>query len=236
VAKKLPQIVALGGGGFSTEMENPLLDDFILRLTKRRRPKVCLVPTASGDAQWYLDQFYKAFPKSRAAASHLQLFKRDRNLDPANHLLAQDVIYVGGGNTANMMLIWRLHGIDRILRRAWKNGIILCGVSAGMNCWFEGCVTDSFGKLAALNDGLGLLPGSSCPHFDGEADRRPAYLKLVASGKLPAGYAADDGAGLHFVGTKLHAAISSRPNARAFQVLRVKREAVEKQIAVRYLR
>jgi peptidase E len=233
--QKLQQIVAMGGGGFGDESYSPLLEDYILRLAKHRRPKICFIATASGDAQHNIDNFYKAFSKNRALASHLPLFSSQNGPEPAEHLLEQDVIYVGGGNTANMMLIWRLHGVDRILRRAWNRGIILCGTSAGMNCWFEGCVTDSFGKLAALNDGLGILPGSACPHYDGQADRRPTYLRLIASKKLPAGFAADDGAGMHFVGRKLHAAISSRPHARAFRVRRAGKTAVEESIDVKYL-
>jgi dipeptidase E len=225
----------MGGGGFSMEPENPLLDDYILRLTGRRRPKICFLATASGDAQYYIDDFHKAFPKTRAAASHVPLFFRDRNLDLTEHLLNQDVIYVGGGNTANMLAVWRLHGVDRILRRAWRRGIILCGLSAGMNCWFEACVTDSFGELAALNDGLGILRGSACPHFHGQADRRPAYHRLIAAGKLPAGYAVDDSAALHFVGRALHAVVSSRREATAYWVQRSGKNAVEKNLEAKYL-
>ncbi|HMB96454.1 MAG TPA: peptidase E [Tepidisphaeraceae bacterium] len=231
----IQQIVGMGGGGFSMEPENRLLDDYILRLTKRRRPKICFLATACGDQQSDLDEFYRAFPKKRATASHLPLFFRYRNFDMTEHLLNQNVIYVGGGNTANMLAIWRLHGVDQILRRAWKSGVILCGLSAGMNCWFESCVTDSFGELRALNDGLGFLPGSVCPHYDGQKDRRPTYRRLIATKKLPAGYAADDGAGLHFIGRKLYKAISSRRNAKAYRVERFKGKVVEKNIGATFL-
>ena len=132
---------------------------------------------------------------------------------------SQDVIYVGGGNTANMLAIWRLHGVDVVLREAWSRGIVLAGVSAGANCWFEACSTDSFGPdLAPLNDGLGFLAGSFCPHYDGELLRKPTYERWVAEGVLPAGYAADDGVGLVFRGTELTEAVSEVAGGRAFRV------------------
>lgn len=230
---KLSQIIAMGGGGFSMDTTT-LMDDFVLGLTRKRRPKVCFIGTASGDSEGYIAKFNAAFGKKRAAASHLPLFNRDQT-DPAAFLLGQDVIYVGGGNTANLLAIWRVHGIDKILRRAWKSGVILCGLSAGMICWFEGCVTDSFGPLAVLNDGVGFLPGSACPHYDGERLRRPTYHSLVRRGKLPAGYAADDGAALHFIGRRLNAVVSSRPGAAAYRVQRVGRKVVETKLETRYL-
>src|SRR5882757_5112649 len=130
-----PQIVVMGGGGFSMEPRNPRMDQYVLSLTSRRTPRVCFVPTASGDSRRYLQRFYKAFGKLRCRPSDLPLFSRDQR-DLKKHLLSQDVIYVGGGNTANLLAIWRLHGVDRILREAWRRGIILCGISAGMICWF----------------------------------------------------------------------------------------------------
>jgi peptidase E len=148
----------------------------------------------------------------------LTLFHREVS-DIAELLLSQDVIYVGGGNTANMLAIWRLHGVDVVLREAWSRGIVLAGVSAGANCWFEACSTDSFGPdLAPLNDGLGFLAGSFCPHYDGELLRKPTYERWVAAGLLPAGYAADDGVGLVFRGTELAEAVSEVPGGRAFRV------------------
>ncbi len=228
-----PTIVALGGGGFSMEPRNTLLDDFILGLTGRERPRVCFLPTASGDAAQYIANFHASFPPSRAEASHLPLFTR-RPGDPRDHLLGQEVIYVGGGNTANALLVWRRHGIDAILREAWERGVVLCGVSAGMICWFEASCTDSFGPLAALRDGLGFLPGSACPHYDGEIDRRPCYQAMVREG-LPPGYAADDGAALLFEGTRLVEAISSRPNAGAYRVELVDGEILERELPTRFL-
>lgn len=228
-----PQIVAMGGGGFSMEPRNTLLDDHILSLTGRRRPRVCFVPTASGDSAVYVAKFQRAFAAPRAVATHLPLFTRDA-ARPPEMLLDQDVIYVGGGNTANMLAVWRLHGVDRLLRQAWRSGAVLCGLSAGMNCWFEACVTDSFGPLAALHDGLGLLRGAACPHFDGEADRRPALRRLIGHG-FPPTLAADDGAAFHFVGRRLHECVSSRSQARCFRVERRGRTVLETPIATRFL-
>ena len=221
-------ILTMGGGGFSMEPENPLLDDYLLSLATRRRgagglPKVCFVPTASGDAEGYVDRFVEAFA-GRAETASLSLFhlaelaERGEDVDLRAHVLAQDVIYVGGGSTANLLALWRLHGLDAILAEAAAEGVVLAGISAGMNCWFEASVTDSFGPLAGLPDGLGFLRGSACPHYDGEAERRPTYLDLVGTGALPAGFAAEDGCALLFRDGELVEAVSSRPDARAFRV------------------
>ncbi len=211
------QIIALGGGGFSMET-SPVLDDYILACTGKSRPKVCFVPTASGDADGYVAKFYQAFSGKDCESTHLELFRRGGS--PLGELLrAQDVIYVGGGNTANMLSIWRLHGVEEILKAAYKSGVVLAGISAGAVCWFKAGTTDSFGPgLAPLTNGLGLLPGSVCPHYDGEANRRPRYHELIASGELPGGYAADDGVALHFVDGDFEKAVSSRANAKAYRI------------------
>src|SRR5882757_9380345 len=167
--KQRCQIVAIGGGGFSMEPRNLLLDDFVLSLTHRRkRPRVCFIGTASGDSDSYIRQFYEAFPPSRAEATHLRLFDREVR-DLQAFLLYQAVLYVGGGATANMLAVWRVHGLDKALRAAWNSGVVLAGISAGAICWFEDGITDAFGHpLCALSDGLGFLPGACCPHYDGE--------------------------------------------------------------------
>ncbi len=224
-------IVAMGGGGFSMEPDNPLLDTWLLSLTGRQTPKVCFIPTASGDSEVYIDRFHTAFSAHDCQARHLSLFKRqDRDLRAV--LLSQDLIYVGGGNTANMLAVWRVHGLDAALTEAWAAGVVLAGLSAGSLCWFEGGVTDSFGEaLAPLCDGLGLLPGSHCPHYDGEVLRRPRYRELVGSGALPPGLAADDGVALRFSGTALAEVVTSRPGARGWRVT----AEGEEPIAARYL-
>jgi len=213
---RTPTIVAMGGGGFMMEPGNPLLDDFVLSLTGKERPRMCLLPTATGDSPRLIAQYHAAFQDRPVDARHLTLFGAPRT-DLRAYLLASDVVYVSGGNTANMLAIWRVHGVDRILREAWQAGVVLAGLSAGMICWFEAGVTDSFGPLAPLRDGLGFLPGSACPHYDGEADRRPSYRAFLRDG-LPAGHAADDGAALVFRGTELAECVSSRPAARCYAV------------------
>lgn len=205
----------MGGGGFMMERDSPL-DDFLLSLSPARRPRLCFVPTPTGDADRVVAAFFEAFARRDCEPSCLRLFGSPER--PAEQLAAQDVIYVSGGNTANALALWRLHGVDRALREAWERGAVLGGVSAGANCWFECSVTDSFGKaLDALDDGLALLPGSFCPHYDGEDLRRPVYHRLVENG-LPAGFAADDFAALLFTGTELQEVVSSRPGARAYRV------------------
>jgi dipeptidase E len=227
----------MGGNDFG-EPDRSLVDDHVIALARalrgRARPSVCFLPTASGDSRDYLASFYTVFAR-RSEASHLGLFDRTvENLE--RFVLDQDAIIVGGGNTANMLAVWRAHGLDRILARAWEAGVVLAGTSAGANCWFEGSTTDSFGGLAALADGLRLLPGSFSPHYDGEPMRRPTYRRLIGEGTLPDGYAADDGAALVFHGTELLEVVSSRPSARAYRVARgASGDAVETELATRYL-
>ena len=209
-------IVAMGGGGFSAG--DPLLDRYVLDLTGATRPKVAFIGTASGDAVTYHSVFLEAFAGYGCEPSIIRLFQREIE-DLAGHCLEQDVIYVGGGNTLNMLAIWRLHGLDEALRAAWRNGVVLCGVSAGANCWFEASSTDSYlmGTARPLLDGLGLVDGSFCPHYDSEPERRPNFIADVAAGALPAGFACDDFAAIHLSGDGV-TAISSRQGAQAYRV------------------
>jgi len=230
----------MGGGGFSMEPENPLLDDFVLSLSRRQPARICFLPTASADSPAYVASFYRAFA-GRSIPTDVTTFDPTafprhpaRTGDLQGVLAEQDVIYVGGGNTANLLAIWRAHGIDRILKNAWLGGAVLAGISAGMLCWFRGGVTDSFGSLAALNDGLGLIDATACPHYDGEAERSPAYHRLVAGG-FQGGFAADAGAAFYFRGGELVEAVSSRPGAGAYRVALVGEDVVESRLDVRYL-
>lgn len=233
-------IVALGGGGFSMRGRYTALDDFILTLAGRPRPRVCFVPTASADSALYIAKFYRAF-SDRCVPTDLTLFdppalprQPPRTSDLADFVGVQDVFYVGGGNTAHLLALWRLHGLDRLLREAWMRGAVLAGISAGMICWFQAGLTDSFGGLEPLTDGLGLLAGSACPHYDGESDRRERYHELIGAG-LPAGYAADDDAALHFSGTALTEVVSDRPDAAAYRVERERDGIVETRLPARVL-
>jgi dipeptidase E len=211
------RILAMGGGGFTME-SSPALDRFVLSLTDAQVPKICFLPTASGDPREQLTRFYERFGAWPCEPTTLSLFRlgHDR-VDPTEHLLAQDAIYVGGGSMRNMLAIWREHALDVAMRVAWEGGVVLAGLSAGAMCWFSGGVSTSAGTPEPVA-GLGLLPGSLSVHLDGEADRLPIYRAAVASGELAPGYAADDGAALLFSGMALAECVASRPGARVVRV------------------
>ncbi len=221
----------MGGAGFLME-DTPLLDDFILSRAKGKESRLCFLATASGDSDRMLVNFYTALG-ARCSASHLALFRRT-HADIAGYLLKQDIVYVGGGNTANMLAVWRTHGVDKALARAYEHGVVLCGVSAGALCWFDCGVTDSFGHLAPLHGLLGLLPGSFCPHYNGDAGRRPTYHRLIREG-MKAGFAADVGAALYFANGTLAEVVTSAPNAAAYRVECREDITHEEQLATRYL-
>ena len=169
----MPTILAMGGGGFTMEPENPALDDYLRTLAPAREPKICLLPTAGGDSEDQILRFHAAFDDALCVATHISLFRLGRHPVPLReHLLAQDVIYVGGGSMINLLALWRAHGLDAILRDAWQAGIVLAGLSAGSMCWFEWGVTKSVGRPTPTR-GLGFLPGSNSVHYDGEPERRP---------------------------------------------------------------
>ncbi len=228
------QIIAMGGGGFSMEPDNLALDRYVVAQSGIQRPRVCFLSQASGEARDYIINFYNAFNQLDCRAAHLSLFQ-PHTADIEDFLLSQQVIYVGGGNTKSMLALWREWKLDSILRRAGENGTVLAGISAGANCWFEACTTDSIpGRITALAC-LGYLPGSCTPHYDGEAERRPAVRRMVASGELLAGYAFDDGAAGHFIKGALRQVVSSRPSAKGYRVERLGDEAVETVLETRYL-
>jgi dipeptidase E len=217
------RIVGLGGGGDTREQTDRLYE-YILGLTGKTRPRVLFIPTAAAENAEHIVWFYERFAR-RTEASHLTMFpwppENVREL-----ILAQDVINVGGGNTANMLAIWKVHGVDTALREAWENGVVLCGASAGMICWFEAGITDSFGPQLEGMNCLGFLAGSACPHYDGEELRRPRYRALIDDG-FPEGVAADDGVGIHYVGTEISEVVTCRPGAAAYRVTRDGEEKLE---------
>ncbi|HEX5496914.1 MAG TPA: peptidase E [Mycobacteriales bacterium] len=213
--------------------------DYAFELSGRpERPRLCFVPTASGDASTYLNAVYGAFAGSDVRTSHLSLFAMPNVADVRGHLLGQDVIWVGGGSVANLLAVWRIHGLAEIMRECWLAGVVLGGVSAGSLCWHVGGTTDSFGPdLRPVTNGLGLLPYSNGVHYDAEEQRRPLYHALVADGTLPAGYATDNGVGLLYRGTELVEAVADRADAHAYHVRRgPDGAAVETRIDPRRLR
>lgn len=202
------RILACGGGGD--------FDGLLLQLSGKPRPRICFLATAAGDDPAYIVRFYERFGPLACDPFHVALFGIPER--PADRVASADVVWVSGGSTANMLAVWRVHGIDLALSEAWKRGAVLAGASAGANCWFEASVTDSFGpQLEALADGLGFLAGSFCPHYDGEELRRPVYTRLVSAGTLPPGIACDDAAAVLYEGTEAEV-VATQPGARAYRV------------------
>jgi peptidase E len=226
-------ILAIGGGMMMPEGNVPLHIEYALRLTGKREPRICVLNTAAGDDPRWAMLMYDRLADSRARMSHLALFPMPNVADPADLLLSQDLIFVGGGSVANMMAVWRVHELDRIMRKAWDAGIVLAGSSAGGICWFEGGTTDSFGRaLRPFTGGLGLLSGSFCPHYNSEPGRRPLYHRLISEGTLPGGIACDDGVGVHFVDETLTEVLADRPGSSAYRVVP---GVIETPLEVRYL-
>lgn len=216
MSETVKQIIPIGGGGFYRDAENLELEKYVIQQSGVDNPRVCFVPTASGEPDHYVASFYSAFLKLACRPTVLTFFKRTPDL--RSFLLNQDVIYVGGGNTKSLLAVWRDWGVIEILREAWEAGIVLTGVSAGAICWFEQGLTDSFSDGLQPLECLGFLPGSCCPHYDGEVQRRPSYHKLLTTGEISAGVAIEDWTGVHFKGTEIHRVITSKRGARAYSM------------------
>jgi peptidase E len=214
------RILAMGGGGFTMPEhdQSDALDRFVLELTGKAVPRICFLPTASGDPRDQVMRFRERFGDWPCEPSVLSLFHlgRDR-IDPIAHILSQDALYIGGGSMRNLLAIWREHGIEDAMRTAWERGIVLAGLSAGAMCWFEGGVSMSGGQPEVVH-GIGLLPGSLSVHLDGEYERLPVYKRAVATGALAPGFAADDGAAIVYQGTELRECVGSRAHARVMQI------------------
>jgi dipeptidase E len=228
-ATPVPTILAMGGGGFTMEPDNPALDELVLMLAGRPVPRILFLPTASGDAQVQVGRFHATFDDRPCETAVLSIFRLGETggVPLRDLILSQDVVYVGGGSMRSMLAIWREYGLDAILGEAWRAGVVLAGLSAGAMCWFEGGVTTSTGVPEPVS-GLGFLPGSLTVHADGDPTRLPVYEAAVRSGRLPGGWAADDGVGLLFRGERLERVVSSRPRARAQRVALDARGALER--------
>lgn len=236
-----PTILATSGGLFPdprTFVRPAPLLDYALELARpSRRPKLCLVNTAGGDQAWWNAIMHAAYYEREVEVSCLNLFPMPNLVDPAAHLLAQDTVWVGGGSTANLLALWRLHGLDRVFRDCWEAGVVLAGVSAGSVCWHVGGTTDSFGpELRPVTDALGFLPFSNGVHYDEEAQRRPLFHDLISKSALPEGYATDNGVGLLYRGTEMIEAVSELAGASAYHVRRGSSgEVAERKIEPRLL-
>ncbi|HSZ03736.1 MAG TPA: peptidase E [Solirubrobacteraceae bacterium] len=229
------QIFAMGGGGFTMEPTNPLLDDFVLSLADVGEPRILFLPTASGDTTSLINAFKARFTERACLPEHLSLFNLRQTTRPLEEIvLSQDIVYVGGGSMRNLLALWHAHGIDELLVQAWQRGTVLAGLSAGAMCWFQGGVTRSSGPPEPM-PGLGVLDGSLSVHADGEPERLPVWLAGVRDGTLPGGWALDDGVGLLFRGKRLERAVSSRPGAGAQRADAIAGELVRTAVDVELL-
>ena len=209
------QIIAIGGGGFGREIKDLKIEKYIVEQCRSENPNICFIPTATGDDQGYIDNFYKAFDSLGCKTSHINFFKRTINLE--DHIKDQDIFFIGGGNTKSMLAVWRDWGLDKLLYNAYKKGAILSGVSAGAICWFEQAISDSLWPLIRI-DGLGWVKGSVCGHYDSEPERRPTTQAAKRSGQLIDGYAMDDFTAIHFINEAPHRFISSKAGQKIYRV------------------
>jgi peptidase E len=255
---RTPRIVAIGGGGFGSTGTDGALDAYIAELAWHARgaeptggdldvaggsggpgsgrPRICLLPTASGDPKEQITRFNATFRRLGCSPSHLALFRLgdQPDVELREHVLGQDAIYVGGGSLANLLAIWRTHGLEEVLREAWEAGILLCGVSAGSMCWFEAGITRSHGEPRA-SPGLGFLSGSNCVHYGNDPDRRPRYHEAMLAGRIPTGWGVPDGTALVFEGRDLREVVTAREGANAFRVEVVDGVLVEREWVARVL-
>ena len=210
------QIIAIGGGGFGRNPKHNKIEQYILNQTPKKKPNILFIPTASAEEKSYIVNFYACFSKLSCVPSHLTFFQRTPRLDSL--IKKADIIYVGGGNTKSMLAVWRDWKLDRLLFKAYKNGTILCGVSAGAICWFEQGITDSWASNLNTLDCLGFINGMACPHYKEESDRRPHVHKFLLSGKIVSGYAIDGGAAAHFIDGKYFKGLQFYPDSHVFKV------------------
>ncbi len=227
------QIIAIGGTGFSEAPAEPALERYLLAQAGTARPRVCFIGSASGDNDGYVSRFYETFAALDCTPSHLGLFRRTRDL--RSHLLAQHLVFVGGGNTKSLIALWRDWGLPELLREAAAGGCVLAGTSAGAICWFHSGITDSWGDGLHVLPTLGFLPGSCCPHYDGEAERQPYYRQAMAAGAVQPGHAMDDCVALHFRDGVLLRAVATRTDARAFHVSSEAGLCIERPLPVQLL-
>jgi aminopeptidase N len=230
---KQSHIVAIGGRAFADTKDPPLFEKYILKLTGKKTPRIAFLPTASGDSSAYIARFYATFARLDCKALHVPLFGRTPDLKKI--LLNQDAIFVGGGNTKSMLAAWSEWGVQDMLRDAAEKGIVLAGTSAGAICWFEQGVTDSWEKDIKILRCMGMIDGSCCPHYSGEAERIPAVKKLLKSGNLKSGIALDDGAAAHFVDGKLKHIVTTSKKSHAYEIALRGKSIVEKKLPSKQL-
>tara|TARA_Y100001970_G_scaffold275558_1_gene376956 strand:- start:66 stop:764 length:699 start_codon:yes stop_codon:yes gene_type:complete len=222
------QIIAIGGGGFGRNPNKPLIEEYIVNQSNTSKPNILFIPTASAEDKGYTVNFYKAFGQFNTSLSLLNFFQRTPRLDSL--INKQDIIYVGGGNTKSMIAVWKEWKLDKLLHKAYDRGAILCGVSAGSICWFDKGITDSWASNLNIMDCLSILPGTCCPHYDSEADRRPIVHKLIKENTISDCYASEDGAAIHFDNGKVKTGISFYKDSNSYLIKKEKNTIVENKI------
>ena len=210
------QIVAIGGGGFGRNPGEGIIENYILNQSNAKKPNICFIPTATGDNEAYKNNYYATFTKLNCNPVHLDFFKRTPDLE--NLINEQDVIFVGGGNTKSMLAVWKDWGLDLILHEAYKNGVVMSGVSAGAICWFEQGITDSWAEDLVVMDCLGFIGGACCPHYDEEPQRKPSLNKFLTKKVLNSCYAVDGGCALHIQDEKVFKSVVFSKNKNSFLV------------------
>lgn len=223
---KTRNIIAIGGGGFGANPGQGIIEAYILKQTKKKKPKICFIPTATGDNEAYKVNFYSTFSKLDCDPTHLDFFKRTPDLKKL--ILNQDAIFVGGGNTKSMLAVWKDWGLDKILRTAYRNGVVMSGVSAGAICWFHQGVTDSWSSDLKIISCLNFIKGTCCPHYDEEPERKPAVKKFLMSGKIKDVYTVDGGVALHIKDEKDFKSVIFRKDKGSYRTFLEKKEIVEK--------
>ena len=212
----MKQIIAIGGGGFGRNPNQRIIEKYIIDQSSESRPNVLFIPTASAEDKSYIVNFYSCFNGLDCNPSHLNLFQRTPRIEGL--INKADIIYVGGGNTKSMLAVWKEWKLDKLLFKAYNKGTVLAGVSAGAICWFDTGITDSWASNLNYIDCLGILPGSCCPHYDSEKDRRPSVHKFIEQEKIKSVYAIEDGAAIHFVDDAPYRNISFFKNSKVFFV------------------
>jgi len=221
------QIIAIGGGGFGRDPSKGIIEDYILKQSKKRKPNICFIPTATGDNEEYKKNFYRTFSKLNCKATHLDFFKRTPDLK--NFIGDQDVIFVGGGNTKSMLAVWKDWGLDAILRSAYENGVVMSGVSAGAICWFEKGITDSWSDDLYIMECLGFVKGNCCPHYDEELERRPAVNKFLSNRLLDSCFAIEGESALHLKNGKVFSSVNFGDCKKSYKVTLKNIEVIEAQ-------
>jgi len=227
------QIIAIGGGGFGRNPNHNKIERYILDQSAKKTPSILFIPTASAEEKSYIVNFYACFSKLDCKPSHLTFFQRTPRLDSL--INKADIIYVGGGNTKSMLAVWREWKLDILLKKAYNNGKILCGVSAGAICWFEQGITDSWASNLNTLECLGFIKEMACPHYQEEADRKPYFHKFLLDGKAISGYALDGGAAAHFINGKYYSGIQFYPKSYVYKVSKKLGKVEELQLNMKKL-